>query len=361
MLDRPTLQALHARHWPAVEAHIGAVVGRLTPAASPLHEFLRYHLETGGKRLRALIPLLVAEALGAPPHPFYPFAAACELTHNATLVHDDLQDGDTHRRGRPTVWAQFSPAQALNLGDALFHHALALTAGLELPPARCLALVERQLAATLAVIDGQAREYAFRAAGPPALADYVAMVERKTAALFALPLAGAAELADAPPKTVAALAEAARPLGVLFQIQDDLLDLYGDKGRAAPAGDIREGKYSLPVVFTLERATPADRRALLDLLHAPPDAPLGPRADAARALFAAYGAPAFAFAEMSRRRAAALATLEAAAVPQPLVALVADLAEAFLLPIAPLAAALAGPSAAPAVGAPRPPGGHDDR
>src|SRR4051794_19821660 len=107
--DRPS--GLHAHFacfretwWPRVQQVMEEVVSAASADGSPLRRMFAYQLQTGGKRLRAILPLLIGEALGAPVFRIVPFAAACEMLHNASLVHDDIQDGDSMRRGNPTVW-----------------------------------------------------------------------------------------------------------------------------------------------------------------------------------------------------------------------------------------------------------------
>ncbi len=214
---------------------------------SSLSQMLDFHMQTGGKRLRAILPLMVGEALGEPPELLLPLGAACELIHNATLVHDDLQDGDRVRRGAPAIWTKFGEAQAINLGDALLYLAPLCLDYIEVSDRRRWVVARRIFRDVLQVIDGQEREFGLKGetATPEA---YTKMVVGKTSGLFALPMAGAAELCGADQKIVSALAEAAGHLGVIFQIQDDILDLYGEKGRALPGGDIREGKISALVV-----------------------------------------------------------------------------------------------------------------
>lgn len=327
--------ALSRQHLPAILALIDDVLDGTTPAGSSLVAMGRYHMETGGKRLRAVLPLLVAEALGAEPARLVPFGAACEILHNATLVHDDLQDGDTHRRGRQTVWRRFGVPQAINLGDALFYWAVLCVQRLDAPPALREAVAGRLLRETLRVIDGQEREFALKLAERPTLADYEAMVEGKTSGLFALPMAGAAEIVGAPAGVVAGLAEAARHMGVLFQIQDDVLDLWGEKGRAEKGSDIGEGKRSVLAVHGLATA-PADEAAALRAILDRPRAETTP-ADVERALdlIVATGSREHALAELRRRRAAALAVPAVAARPA-LAGLVAGMCDRFLAPIAAL-------------------------
>ena len=106
-----TLERLHQEHLEAILEAIAQTFAREVGAQSTLAQMTTYHMRTGGKRLRALLPLAVAERMGRPPAELIPFGAACELLHNATLVHDDLQDGDRVRRGEQAVWVRYGAAQ----------------------------------------------------------------------------------------------------------------------------------------------------------------------------------------------------------------------------------------------------------
>ncbi|MFH1464112.1 MAG: polyprenyl synthetase family protein [Pseudomonadota bacterium] len=324
---------LRALYLPAILELLAEIPAASVPAGSTLVPMAAYHLGTGGKRLRALLPLLVGEALGTEPGRLVPLGAACELLHNATLVHDDLQDGDRTRRGQATVWARFGAPQAINLGDAMFYWTLLALARLDAPPALREALAARVLRETLRVIDGQEREFALKRRPEVSLSDYFAMVEGKTSGLFALPMAGAAVACGAPEGLVEGLAEAARHLGVLFQIQDDVLDLYGDKGRDAPGADIAEGKRSVLVMWALATLPPERAAWLEGVLDAPREETSAADIAQAVGLLRACGALGFALAEIERRRAAAVAVPAVAASPA-LRELVSGIAELFLAPIA---------------------------
>lgn len=300
-----------------------------------LDDMTAYHLETGGKRLRALLPLLVAQTLDDEPSKLVPFGAACEMLHNATLVHDDLQDGDEVRRGRPTVWKQYGIPQAINVGDAMFYYTLLLAQRLEVPAAVREAAARRIMLETLRVIDGQEREFQLKRAEPVTLDDYYRMVEGKTSGLFALPMAGAAEVLGAPRTVVEALTEAARHLGVLFQVQDDVLDIYGDKGRDVRGSDIGEGKRSALVVHALETAGQSDREWLLATLDKDRTETVHDDVIDVIALFERTGSLAHALAELERRRDAAVAAVERVS-PAGLKAMVSGLCDIFLAPIQPL-------------------------
>jgi hydroxymethylglutaryl-CoA reductase len=301
-LIRERFRALREAYMPPILELIDEVLAESTPHSSTLTEMCSYHLETGGKRLRALLPLLVAETLGVEPSTMTPFGAACEMLHNATLVHDDLQDGDRYRRGKDTVWYRFGTPQAINLGDAMFYYTLLMIHRLDVPLVRREAVRRRVLVETLRVIDGQEREFLLKQMDRPVLDDYFAMVEGKTSGLFALPMAGAAALCGTPVAVVNALQEAARHMGVLFQIQDDLLDLYGDKGREMQGSDIREGKRSILVVHALQNASEEDRTELLSILDQPREKTTPEQIARVRALLERTGSLGFALQEMDRRR-----------------------------------------------------------
>src|SRR5512140_1316553 len=123
-------------------------------ASGLLGEMSAYHLATGGKRLRALLPVWVCGNLGGRPESALDLGAGLELLHNATLIHDDIQDGDTHRRGRATVWHRWGIPQAINAGDALVFRALEriahAPAGPRVLPVVCGTMVR--------LIEGQARD-----------------------------------------------------------------------------------------------------------------------------------------------------------------------------------------------------------
>jgi geranylgeranyl pyrophosphate synthase len=252
----------------------------LDPALAPM---LAHHFQSTGKLLRPALTLAFYEQLlhgehsemPNPPTSIIQMAIALELLHNATLIHDDLQDGDEYRRGVPTVWKAFDAYQAINAGSALYFHALRLLANLDIEPQITRLLCQLLADQTLAIIGGQALEKQLWAvlerpdAHHDPLALYLRVVEKKTSALFALPMMSAALLASRPLDELPALEAVARPLGALFQIQDDILDLYGQKGRDTVGNDIAEGKPSYLALYALQHAPQADRERLYTILRAP--------------------------------------------------------------------------------------------
>ncbi len=284
-------------------------------------------LRAGGKRVRARVALDACRAYGIPSDAALPWAAAVELLHNATLVHDDIQDGDRTRRGRPTLWATHGIAQALNVGDFL----------LMLPFVAVRSLGEAsRLGATLAraateVARGQAEELLLLAAERLDRASCDATAMAKTGALLALPVQGAAVLAGAAESSIESLGCAFRTIGLIFQLQDDIVDLFGDKGRETTGGDIYEGKVSALVVEHLER-DPSTRDELLSILRTPREETTPVHVERARELFVSSGALDATLARISALEAIVLG--EGALRDEPRIRLVAErLLDHFLRPI----------------------------
>jgi len=228
------------------------------------------HLGSGGKLMRARLCLAAAASLGAAREDAVPWAAAVELLHNATLIHDDIQDGDLLRRGQPTVWVRHGVAQAINAGDLLLMLPVVALDHLDVSGDVRWALARSLATHASSTVRGQSQELDLLKTGQLDRASYTHAVVGKTGSLFALPVEGAALIAGHTPANARALGRCFTNLGVLFQLQDDVLDLYGDKGRGHRGSDLEEGKVSALVLAHLERV-PADREWLLDLLAAPRD------------------------------------------------------------------------------------------
>ncbi|MEZ4451804.1 MAG: polyprenyl synthetase family protein [Nannocystaceae bacterium] len=238
----------------------------LTGADDRAGRMSREHLASGGKRLRARLALAAGAALGAAERDAVRWAAAVELLHNATLVHDDLQDGDTVRRGVPTLWSRHGAAQAINAGD--FMLMLPFLAIAEAHPERQGELSRALADHAVRTVRGQMAEVELLAERTLEWRRYLDVIESKTGALLGLPVFGAAILAGRPRGQAERLSSAFQSLGVMFQLQDDVLDLYGDKGRGRVGSDLYEGKVSALVVAHLARR-PDARGAVLAVLGTP--------------------------------------------------------------------------------------------
>ena len=328
-----TFEIMHRAWWPAVRGLMDEVVRDSSSEGTLLREMSDYHLGTGGKHLRAILPLLVAAALGEDPGRVVPFGAACEMLHNASLIHDDLQDGDEFRRGQPTVWKKYGMAQAINLGDAMIAHTFLLMQRLDVPAALREKATGLVLLEMLRVIEGQVQELELKGRTDVSLADYMRMVEGKTARLFSLPMSGAALLCGVSEEVQEGLIEAAGHIGVLFQIQDDILDIYGAKGRDTPGSDIGEGKPSVLVVHCLERVSAGEAAWLRGVLDKPRDRTGADDIAGVMAMFERSASLAFAREELARRRTAALEVPGLAAYPA-LQKMLGEACDIFLRPTA---------------------------
>lgn len=229
-----------------------------------VYRYLSYHLgltdlaghpspEAGlGKGIRPMVCLCAATAVGGKAADALDVAAAIELTHEFSLIHDDIQDGDRLRRGRPTLWAEVGIAQAINAGDALFAIARSLLSAADPPfgASTALAICALYDEACLRLAEGQQQDIAFEAGAPVSEPAYLQMVRDKTGAILGAAAALGALAGGAARDTAARLAAYGDALGVAFQIQDDVLGLWGDpRLTGKPAGnDLRRRKRSLPIL-----------------------------------------------------------------------------------------------------------------
>jgi len=276
------------RYREAILAEMKAV---LAGRRLPLYDMMRYHLgiadsrgeptaARAGKMLRPALCLLSCEAAGGQRRQAVPAAAAIELIHNFTLIHDDIEDASHSRHGRDTVWRVWGEAQAINAGDGMFALAhLALHRLLEAGVAAPQVLEAARLldGATLALCEGQHLDLEFEERLDVTCDDYLTMVSGKTAALMGAATAVGALLGGASEDAVGAFKEFGRRLGLAFQIQDDVLGIWGDAVETGkPAGDdIAARKKSFPVVYVLERASEDDRRSLRRMYSARTVSPEG--------------------------------------------------------------------------------------
>jgi geranylgeranyl diphosphate synthase type II len=230
-----------------------------------LEAAMRYSLLAGGKRIRPVLALSTAAALGRSADDVMEYALALELVHTYSLIHDDLpaMDDDDLRRGRPTCHVAFGENVAILAGDALFAEALALALRLPAAPAATLAAVAELLAAAGAggMVGGQFIDVAGDVTGETELRQMHAL---KTGRLITASVKGAALALECEPDVVGGLAAFAAELGVLFQIVDDILDVTGqDAELGKPSGsDERHGKKTYVSVHGLEGA-----RELAGLSH----------------------------------------------------------------------------------------------
>ncbi len=262
-----SLKELSATMLPAIEAELQRQVARLDqPRTQPFHEMLTYHMgwsgegagpEATGKRIRPLMVLLATAACGGDWKSALPAAAAVELVHNFSLVHDDIQDNSDKRRGRSTVWVKWGMPMAINAGDALF--VISNQAIIDLAhkhPADQVVRAAGILHDTcLDLTRGQYLDMSYEGRKDLGIEDYWPMISGKTAALLAACTSIGAVLAGSDDYTIEAYRSFGHALGLAFQVQDDILGIWGDEaltGKSA-ASDLVEGKNSLPVLVGLSK------------------------------------------------------------------------------------------------------------
>ena len=308
------------------EAEILRIVRDHDPSTVGVYEMVRYHLgldgsgASAGKRMRPILGLLAYASIAGDYRPALPGAAAVELGHNFSLVHDDIEDGDRERRHRPTVWALHGVAQAINTGDMLFslsRMALHRLSDLGFSDAKVLRLMRLYDETCVALCEGQYIDIATSESDEMMSVElYFDMIGRKTAALIAASIEAGALLASDDDDVIARYRAFGWALGLAFQLNDDLLGIWGaERATGKKPSDIARRKKTLPVIYAFEHAGPEDRERLAVLYGNG-----GPTAvDVAEviAILERTGARDFTRTEARRRRDEALAELDAAGVVDP--------------------------------------------
>jgi geranylgeranyl diphosphate synthase type I len=223
--------------------------------------------QVAGKRARPLLLLSCAQCAGGSADRALPLAAAVELIHNFSLVHDDIEDADEVRHHRPTLWTLSGIPQAINTGSHM--QALANSAAFRLqdrgvPPEIVLQALEGLTEAVLRMTEGQHLDLRLQESGEATLEGYWRMVGGKTAALLRQSCALGALVGGADEPTIRAFERYGQAFGYAFQARDDYLGIWGDPSVTGKpvGGDLRRKKKTLPVVFGATEATGSDQRAL---------------------------------------------------------------------------------------------------
>ena len=271
-MEAATRNRIEARiQW--VEDEMEAVFAS-RPAGVELYRIQRYHLgwlsarfeplprdlarRYGGKKLRGVLCLLACEAAGGAPGAAVPAAAAVELIHNFSLIHDDLEDEDPERRHRPTVWRLWGVAQAVNAGSnmqALVNEAALRLTGRGVAAERTLGVMGALSRAMLAMTEGQALDLGWQDRWDLRVDDYLQMAAGKTSALTEAAAWCGAAVATTDAVALDHFARFGRAFGLAFQARDDYLGIWGRSEQTGkPVGaDIQRGKRSLPIVHALEQ------------------------------------------------------------------------------------------------------------
>ena len=267
--------AILLKYLDGMESALGEL---LSPNDPTLRTMLMYHMgwvdERGhpttlsqGKRLRPSLCMFACEAVGGEPEQALPAAAALELIHNFSLIHDDIQDGDLQRHHRPTVWAVWGKPPAMQAGNVMrvlagmgVHRLLGGRIEPDVVAACCRALND----ACLGMIEGQYLDMDFEGRRDVSTSAYLEMVGRKTGALIRSAMQMGSLVGNADSESVRAMTLCGHYLGLAFQIRDDYLGVWGrEEETGKPIGnDLRRKKSSLPMVYALEWAGDAEREQL---------------------------------------------------------------------------------------------------
>ena len=233
-------------HRDRVEEEIMQSLGKMRQ--KNLHGAMTHLFKGGGKRLRAILPRLVAEAVGNPNEGHYTLGASIEIIHNFTLIHDDIIDQDPIRRGLDAVHVEYDDATAINAGDAMLAVGFEILAESgDIPDSQLGQLITSLGKMVRKVAEGQQEDIEFETRDQVSEEDYIAMISGKTSAMFETCARTGAILADADEGLVENMADWGLNLGICFQLMDDLIDLTGDtKTLGKPAGsDVVQGKMTL--------------------------------------------------------------------------------------------------------------------
>jgi geranylgeranyl diphosphate synthase type I len=237
-------------------------IPKFLPITPPdeMYYAMRHLLDAGGKRLRPSALLLAAEAVGGKPENVMPAAVAIELVHNFTLIHDDIMDEADLRRGLTTVHKKWGVPRAIIAGDALYSKAFEILSCTKSEPVRLVESLELLSKTCTDICEGQWMDMNLATRKDVKEEEYMRMVEKKTAVLFAASMKIGATLSGANNDAARALWDFGRMTGIGFQIYDDVIDLITPEeilGKAQ-GGDIIEGKRTLIVIHALSKGATID-------------------------------------------------------------------------------------------------------
>jgi len=242
-------------------------LNRYLEGEGTIYKASRHLLLAGGKRIRPYLTVITYMLKGERIEEVLPAALAVELIHNYTLIHDDIMDNDDRRRGIPTVHVVYGKPMAILAGDLLY--AKAFVAVSDIRDSKKAHEVLKVLSRSCVdVCVGQAMDMEFEERENITMEEYLEMISKKTGALIVTSVEIGAIIGECSPEEREALREYAKRIGLAFQIQDDILDLIGNRDKIGkPIGsDIREGKKTLIVIHALQHLPEDRKRRLLEIL-----------------------------------------------------------------------------------------------
>ncbi len=253
-----------------IDVVIDDSLSKLEPES--LYESSEYLIKAGGKKFRPALTLLSCQAVGGKPEKALKAAAAIELTHTFSLIHDDIMDNDDTRRGKPAVHKVWGEPLAILAGDSLFAKSFELlsqSAEDNIAYERVVVALQVLTNSCINICEGQALDMAFEDTFNVTKDEYMNMIYKKTGDLITASTTIGAIMGGASSNEIQALRTYGKQIGLAFQIQDDYIDLTGDESIGKPVGsDLVEGKKTLMVVYALEKANKEDHDRLVELLEA---------------------------------------------------------------------------------------------
>ena len=269
-MDSNSITARLGSDWEALGALLKDVLSTDVPLLDGINSSL---LANSGKMLRPILTLYVARACngGKLAADSLRCAAAVEILHNATLLHDDVADAAATRRGTPTVYSEYGPVPAVLVGDYWLARAVAL-----LVDSADLGWMVKEFARTLTdLAEGEMLQQQKAFSSDTTVQDYLRIIYCKTASLFVTACESGARTVGASPQMMKAAGDFGRALGLAFQIRDDILDYAGGEATGKPVGlDIREQKITLPLLGALEGSgRESEIRQMINSVHDHPDYP----------------------------------------------------------------------------------------
>lgn len=268
-----------------IVATMHAVFPPADRALAPFYGMLQYHLgwldeqlqpagDSGGKLVRPVLAVLANRVFGGVDEHALPLAAALQLLHDFSLIHDDIQDNSATRRGRRTTWRIWGLAHGINAGDAMFslaHRALHGLAPAGVAADRALRVMRDFEETVLRICEGQYLDMSAEGTMEISVDDYLRMIRGKTAALTAAATGLGAALSADDEAEIDAMWRFGAALGMAFQMQDDVLDIWGAPELTGKpfAADLQQRKMSLPVIHGLAHASSDDRDRFVELYRRP--------------------------------------------------------------------------------------------
>lgn len=286
---------------------------RFKQSPEELYEPINYILDIGGKRMRPVMLLLACQMFTDDAEQALPAALAVEIFHNFTLLHDDIMDDAQLRRSKPTVHEKYDTNTAILSGDVMMiysYHYLS-----KLPESLIPNLLNIMNRVAIGVCEGQQYDMNFETSETVTIPEYLKMIEYKTAVLLAGSMQMGALVGGADERDAQHTADFGRDIGIAFQLQDDILDTFGDPAKFGKkvGGDIIQNKKTFLVLKTLELANFADAENLRALMQTHPADP-SHKIQQVKALFEQYDIRNIAEKEMDTYLAAALSHLDAVRV-----------------------------------------------